>query len=156
MADFNPSAKLRIDGEQSRTINKCGLLVFDEKKQILLVRKREGDTTTQLILPGGQYEPGEDDLSCLRREIKKELSTEMVEPIDFIGEFEDVAAADDLYDEKTVSIRLYTAGLVSTPEASNEIAEVVWYAPGWDDDDELSPILRNKIIPFLMEHDYFS
>ena len=137
--------------------NKCGLLVFDEdKKQILLVRKHGGDVTTKLILPGGQYEQDEDDRSCLRREIQEELSVGIREPIEFVGEFEDVAASDDPDEEKTVSIRLYKGQLASEPQASNEIAELIWYAPGWDDDEELSPILRNKIVPFLMENDYFS
>lgn len=124
-------------------IRKAGLLWIRDGS-ILLCRKSRG--TQLLILPGGKYEGNETGPECLAREIREELgpTLELLNP-EFIGSYSDVAAGET---DRTVQIDLYRAELSGEPKACSEIAELVWFGPG-DDPEQLSPSLRNRIIPDL-------
>lgn len=124
---------------------KVGLLVVRDGR-ILLCRKR--GLASGLILPGGRFEAGESAAECLAREIAEELGDVSLKSVEYVGTYEDRAASDDPTVLKTVSIELYRGEIAGDPEASSEIAELVWFGPD-SDRGLLSPILINKIIPDL-------
>lgn len=126
-----------------RVIDKPGLLVIRNEK-ILLCRKRKG--TQLLILPGGKREPGEDDETCLRRELAEELAGITYGPFKSIGVFEAPAAGEP---DAIVRIALYQASIEGEPTPQAEIAELIWFDLHTDDRALLSPILRDKILPAI-------
>jgi 8-oxo-dGTP diphosphatase len=127
-------------------IIKAGLLVVDEEDRILLCRKNRD--TSLLITPGGRIEPNESPEQCLVREISEELgSKESLDDLHYLGTYRDIAAGST---EKIVEVQLYSGRLSGEPVAHSEIAELVWFGPG-DDETQLSPSIRNQILPDLLK-----
>jgi 8-oxo-dGTP diphosphatase len=132
--------------------NKIGLLILDKDQTKFLVcepgQKYEEKTVTQYLMPGGQLEEGSDK-ECLKREIKEELNCELDEKsIEYIGEYTDVAAAGQGRD---VMIRLYKGNLIGEPKPSSEIGALVWIGKEDINNQKVSPIIKNKIIPDLIK-----
>ena len=67
--------------------------------------------------------------------------------IKFLGTFEDAAAGGSA---KRVSIDLYSGRLVGIPKPCSEIEELVWVTADASM-PQLSPIIRNRILPFLVD-----
>ncbi|MBP8642415.1 MAG: NUDIX domain-containing protein [Bacteroidales bacterium] len=127
-----------------KTIKKIGLALI-KHKAILLVRN-EG--TVKYLMPGGRVEKGENDLETLQREIEEELSCKIdTKNISYVGEYQDIAANDFGY---IVDIKLYHGEIIGDIVPSNEIAEYLWFNPLNDDWSILSDIVKNKIIPDLI------
>lgn len=113
----------------------------------MVCEKDRGDITNDYIMPGGQMteETVED---CLKNEIKEELNCAVdFTTLSFVGEYADVAAGDP---DHEVSIELYQATLLGTPQASAEIKAIHWIGKEDQDNERVSPIIRNKIIPDLV------
>jgi 8-oxo-dGTP pyrophosphatase MutT (NUDIX family) len=92
-------------------------------------------------LPGGKREPGESDAETLIREIREELTVEIVPAsIEPAGVFE--AQADGHTAGLVVRMTCYTADFAGTLSASSEIDEVAWL--GYEDRDRVSAV--DKII----------
>ncbi len=128
-----------------RKLYKYGLAVISDYR-VLLCRPF---AFPDLIMPGGIREKDEDHVSNLVRETREELGTQAIlvlSSLEYLGTFEDVAAGRT---ETTVEIELYKGEVVGTLEPSTEIAELVWYDPR-ETHGKLSPVVRNKIIPFLV------
>lgn len=123
---------------------KAGLLVVRENR-ILLCRKKH--TTALLILPGGCFEPGETWKDCLLREVREELGPVEATGLSYVGMYTDRAAGTA---DKTVCVTLYQAELTGEPEPHSEIRELVWFGEH-DPRQWLSPSIRNKILPDLIE-----
>jgi 8-oxo-dGTP diphosphatase len=123
---------------EKQMIRKIGLAVV-ENNRLLLVKKKG---LSQLIMPGGKIKPGETPIECLNREIMEELCAE-VEKVKFLGKFEDKAAGK----EETVAIELYSGIIKGILKPSKEIEGYIWY--GKENKENLSPIVKNKILPFL-------
>jgi 8-oxo-dGTP diphosphatase len=119
-------------------IRKIGLAAI-ENNRLLLVKKKG---LAQLIMPGGKIEKGEAPEECLRREIKEELGAD-IEGVKFLGKFEDKASGSS----DIVSIELYAGRIKGVLKAQNEIESHVWFGEG--SKEALSPIVKNKILPFL-------
>ena len=132
--------------------NKIGLLVLNDDKTAFLVcepgNKYEDKRVTQYLMPGGQLEENSDE-ECLKREIKEELDCDLDEKsLEFVGEYIDVSAATP---ERDVMIRLYRGNLIGIPKPSTEIGALHWIDKNNIDDRKVSPIIKNKIIPDLVE-----
>lgn len=129
--------------------DKIGLLVMHDDK-VLLCRKK--DYTSKLILPGGKIEKGEDDIACLKREIKEELGAdnEIIGEPSFISTYIDKATADDPKENKIVRIKLYMGNIKHEARPTSEIKEVIWFTQDSDWND-LSLIIKNKIFPDLIK-----
>lgn len=127
-----------------KKIMKYGLVIVRDHK--FLINRKKG--TTLFLMPGGKPEQGESVEACLIREIKEEHKCTVVpKSISFFGSFEDVAA-NEL--NTVVCINLYLGTIIGAPHISSEIEEQRWFGKG-DDPTILSPIIRNKILPVLLE-----
>lgn len=125
-------------------IVKYGLLLVKDKK--FLIAKEKG--TDLFLMPGGRPEKNESPEECLIREIMEEIGCEVIrKSIKFFGEFEDIAVNDP---GKLVNIKLYTADVKGKPKANSEIEELKWFGRG-DDAKVLSPLIKNKILPAVLE-----
>ncbi|MBN2454906.1 NUDIX domain-containing protein [Candidatus Woesearchaeota archaeon] len=128
-----------------RKVSKIGLIVV-EKNKILLVKKK---TLKKVITPGGKPEGRENHEACLERELKEELEVSLDKSsLQFLGTFEDVAEGED---DVLLTIELYQGKIKGNPKPSREIEGYLWF--GAEADREiLSPIIKNKILPFLLEN----
>lgn len=129
-------------------INKAGVLITEDNKLLLC---RKNDATSKLIIPGGSIEIGETPEECIIREVHEELGKSVIlENLVYIGTYEDKAAFDDPNIKKTVQIILYTGKLIGSPTPSSEISELIWFH-ATSDINELSPIIKNKILPDILD-----
>ncbi len=104
-----------------KIIDKVALLYVKDGK-ILSTRSKGKD---KYYLPGGKREGDEADLETLAREIREELSVDLVEATArFYGTFE--AQAHGKEEGVLVKMTCYTAKFEGEPKADSEIAEVVW------------------------------
>ena len=125
--------------------NKVALLTFKDGRFLMC---RKDHFTSRLILPGGRIEPGESEIQCLARELAEELDAALPSDLRYVGRYLGVAHADDPAVVKTLEIRLYSGTLAAPPKPRSEIVELVWFGAG-DDRDDLTPILRDVILPDL-------
>ena len=100
-------------------------------------------------IPGGKREPGETDAQTLIREIKEELSIDLVpQTIKYLGTFE--AQAHGHAEGVLVKMQCYTSAYTGTIKAAAEIEEVVWLTHA--DKPNVSPVDK-LIFDWLKEHD---
>ncbi len=128
---------------------KIGLLVLnDDQTKFLVCEKDEGDITTDYIMPGGQMD--EETLQeNLEHQIKEELDCAVdFDSLEYIGEYADVASG---MPDREVVIDLYRGKLIGTPKPSTEIKRLHWIGKEDANNPRVSPIIRNKIIPSLVE-----
>jgi 8-oxo-dGTP pyrophosphatase MutT (NUDIX family) len=127
--------------------NKIGLLLLSDDQAKFLVCEKN-NFTSDLIMPGGQVDDGENDEECLVREIKEELDADTDKTsLVFINEYVDVADGDP---SKDVSIKLYLGKIVGEPKPSAEIIKFHWLGKDDISHPRLSPIIKNKILPDLI------
>lgn len=128
---------------------KIGLLVLnDDGTKFLVCEKDKNDITSDYIMPGGQMdEPTVQE--CLKNEIKDELNCSVdFDTLEYIGEFSDVAAGQP---GNEISIELYQGKLIGEPKPSHEIKQVHWIGKEDFENPRVSPVIRNKIIPHLVD-----
>ena len=127
-----------------KIIQKSALTVIQNNK-LLVVRSHHSQF---LLMPGGKPEEGESAVAALEREIKEELNCSIDKhTIKFLGTFEDVAAGGN---GSIVRIDLYSGTLIGTPKPSSEIEELVWISSKDVSLPQLSPIIKSKIVSFLV------
>ena len=129
--------------------NKIGLLVInDDRTKFLVCEKTREFDTDQYIMPGGLLrEPSDEE--CLRNEINEELDCEIVfSTLVFVGDYEDVAAG---WSDRRVSIKLYSASIIGTPKPCSEIDKLHWIGTQDVTNPRVSTIIRNKIIPDIVQ-----
>jgi 8-oxo-dGTP diphosphatase len=98
-------------------------------------------------IPGGKREEGETDEQALCREIKEELSVDLLaDTIKFLGVFEAQAHGHPI--GTIVKMTCYTAGYIGTLKPSSEIEKIIWLS--YDDRDKISPVDR-LIFDYLKE-----
>jgi len=120
-----------------RVIDKLAWIHLEDK-QILSTRSKGKDT---YYIPGGKREKGESDKEALKREIREELSIDLLpETITFFGTFE--AQAHGQAEGVIVQMTCYTANFTGEIRAASEIDEVVWLH--YSDKECVSPV--DKII----------
>jgi 8-oxo-dGTP diphosphatase len=109
-------------------IPKIGLTVIRNGKA-LLVKERDWNF---IGFAGGTRKPEEDDMRCLKREVKEEFGIQLKEgSVKYFGTFEDEAAGkDDI--GKRVEIKLFLVEFDKEPNKTKEIEEIFWL--GKDDD----------------------
>lgn len=123
-------------------------LIYLQDKQILSTRSRGKE---KYYFPGGKRDEGETDEETLIREIREELTVEILpETIKYIGTFE--AQADSHAAGIIVKMTCYEAQFTGNLTPSNEIEEIRWLT--FDDINLVSEV--DKIIfHHLREKDVF-
>lgn len=116
-----------------REIDKLALIEI-KNGQVLSTRSKGKDT---FYIPGGKRESGESDIQALTREIKEELTIDLIpESIHYIGTFK--AQAHGHSDGVIVKMTCYGAKYIGKLEASSEIEEIKWL--NYKDIDTVSPV----------------
>ncbi len=101
-------------------------------------------------MPGGQSEE-KNGYECLRREIKEELNCLVdFQDLKYIGQYEDIAAG---FTDRQVIIKLYQGKLIGEPTPSSEIKYLHWIGKADANNQRVSAIIRNKIIPDLVKRE---
>lgn len=114
-------------------IDKIAYLHLSNGK-ILSTRSKGKD---KYYIPGGKREGHEADLETLVREIKEELTVDIiVESVKPYGVFE--AQAHGKAEGIVVKMTCYTADFIGKLQANSEIAEIVWLT--YKDIDKISPV----------------
>ncbi len=114
-------------------IDKVAYLCLKDGK-ILSTRSKGKD---KYYIPGGKREGQETDIGTLVREVKEELSVDIVEATAvFYGVFE--AQAHGKEEGTVVRMTCYTADFTGALKADSEIAEIVWLTTA--DIDSVSPV----------------
>lgn len=103
------------------------------------------------VFPGGKQETGETIEQALLREIHEELncSVDQVKPIGTV--------IGHTPDGRDLTMQLFTGHLVGQPQASSEIAEVIWLsrADVKDQIEHMTPISLGGVLPFLEKERIF-
>ena len=124
-----------------KVIKKVALAYFKDKKMLQVRTNKQREVFYTL---GGKIEVGEDDIACLKREIREELGCEVDEPsLKFLKEFRDAAHGGG-----TLNVRLYEGKLIGEPKPSSEIVEIGWFDSN-SDPKNLSLIAKRTIFPWL-------
>ena len=99
-------------------------------------------------IPGGTIEENETEVETLIREIKEELSVDIIkDSLKFLGTYEDIATT---HPDSIVQIRLYLGDVIGELKPSNEVEKLRWF--GKDDDWEpLGSVAKTKIMPALVQ-----
>ncbi len=114
-------------------IDKVALLYLKNGK-ILSTRSKGKD---KYYIPGGKREAGESDIETLVREVKEELSVDIIESsAKLYGVFE--AQAHGKAEGVIVKMTCYTAEFIGELKADSEIAEIVWLTTA--DIETVSPV----------------
>lgn len=114
-------------------IDKVAFLYLQDGK-ILSTRSKGKD---KYYIPGGKREAGETNIETLVREVKEELSVDIVESsAKFYGVFE--AQAHGKAEGVIVKMTCYTAEFAGELKADSEIAEIVWLTT--EDIESVSPV----------------
>lgn len=128
-------AYLETTFRPSGEIDKLAWLYIKDKR--LLAARSRGKVA--YYIPGGKREPGESDQEALIREIREELSVDLLpETIGYAGEFK--AQADGKPEGTMVRMRCYEADFRGEIQAAAEIEEVVWIRH--EDKDRCSPVVK--------------
>jgi len=129
------------------TKKRVGALIIQDHK-LLLVKGKE---YKELWIPGGKIK-AEEELECLKRELKEEINTS-IKNAKFFGEF----SSPSFYSSWNTLNRLYLVEIENNPSPGHEIKEVIWLTK----EDFLNkkfpmiPIIENTIIPELISKGYF-
>ncbi len=104
-----------------KEIDKIALIKI-EKGKILSTKSKEKN---KYYIPGGKRENDETDEQTLIREIKEELSVEIIkESIEYVGTFK--AQSDGAIDGTIVKMTCYKANYIGNLKEDNEIEEIRW------------------------------
>ncbi len=104
-----------------KEIDKIALIEIENGK--ILSTKSKGKN--KYYIPGGKRENSETDVQTLIREIKEELSVDIIqESIEYVGTFK--AQSDGATDGIIVKMTCYQANYIGDIKADNEIEEIRW------------------------------
>ena len=127
-------------------INKVGAIILKDKK-ILAVRKVTRDDRPEFIIPGGRVEGNEENIETLIRELKEELSVDILQA-EYFGYVDDIA----IFEQVPIHIEIYYTTIKGEPVCDNEIKEFIWVDRDYlDKGIMLSSTLKDNVIPKLIE-----
>ena len=120
-------------------IHKIGAIILKNKK-ILVAKKKN-----KFIIPGGRVEEGEDDLTCLKRELLEELKVDLITS-EYFGRYEHDAALDP---GMKIKMRVYFVKIAGEPIASSEISEIAFVNSHHN--LKMGSIVTEEVIPELVK-----
>lgn len=114
-------------------IDKIALIYLKDKKILSTLSKGKD----KYYLPGGKRELNENDAETLIREIKEELTVDIIpNTITYYGTFK--AQAHGKAEGITVKMSCYKAEFEGLLKEDSEISEIVWLT--YNDIDKISPV----------------
>lgn len=123
-------------------IRTVAAVITNAAGEVLLVRKHGSGV---FIQPGGKFEPGEDALAALARELREELVVTLLpEHACFLGTFEADAVNEP---GRRVRADAYAVQVEGVPVAQAEIAEIRWLDPQRVHPVPVAPLSREHILP---------
>lgn len=126
-------------------IDKLGYILISDKK-VLAVRSRGSDAW---LTPGGKRDAGESDEEALTREVKEELSVDLIpDTIKYIKSF--TAQAYGKAEGVMVRIKCYSGDFTGEIKPSSEIEETGWLA---SKDGGKTSVTGKMILEFLKNKD---
>lgn len=135
-------------------IDHIAALIFDDCKNLLVLRKKTKENRKECILPGGKREGIETDEETLIRELREELGAEIQE-LKYYKTYYDKAVFEKGEDFKqtTYIVTLKNRKCISV---KNEIKEMLWINVDYEEKGiKCNPTLKLKIIPDLIKDKYF-
>ncbi|MEK6952026.1 MAG: NUDIX domain-containing protein [Nanoarchaeota archaeon] len=128
------------------SIYKVGAIILNDKKQLLVVRKKFKDRT-EYIIPGGRQEKNETDHETLARELLEELGVKVVSK-EFFGKFNELA----IFENIPLIMSVYKVEIEGIPRAQSEIKEYVWIDKDYESKGiSLGTVLSKHVIPRLVK-----
>jgi 8-oxo-dGTP pyrophosphatase MutT (NUDIX family) len=127
-----------------KKIFKVALALIRDNK--VLMTKNFG--IDKFYIPGGTIERNETETEALFREIKEELTVDLIkDSIKYFGTFEDVATT---HPDSIVQVRLYLGEVSGELKPDSEVEKLGWF--GKDDDwEKLGSVAKTKIMPALVQ-----
>lgn len=133
-------------------IDHIASLIFNDSKQLLVLRKKTLDNRKECILPGGKRENDETDEETLKRELSEELGVE-IKSMKHYKIYYDKAVFEEGEDFKQTTYITELKGQEIT--VKNEIKEALWISSNYEDlGIKCNPTLKLKIIPDLIQDGY--
>ena len=129
-------------------IHKAGGILIKDRK--FLVGRSKGKT--YFVAPGGKLELGEISEQALIRELKEELTIEIVlQDLEKFGTFYALAAEqENKYLQMDVFLVSQWSGDI---QPSGEIEEIMWIDSSVPDETQLGSIFRHEVLPRLKQDD---
>ncbi len=128
-----------------KIIDKLGWIYIKDKK-LLGTRSKEKDV---YYIPGGKREEGESDKEALIREVREELSIELIpESLKFVNNFK--AQAHGKPEGVTLQMTCYSGDFQGGIIPSSEIGEVAWLT--YKDKEGATPMMQ-LILDWLKNRD---
>jgi 8-oxo-dGTP diphosphatase len=102
-------------------IDKLSFICIKERKMLAVISKGKEKFYTL----GGKRESGESDIDALAREVKEEVSADIIsESMKYFGTFK--AQAHGKSSGTIVKLTCYIGDLKGSPKPSNEIEKIIW------------------------------
>lgn len=128
-----------------KIIDKLGLIYIKDER-LLAVRSKNKDA---FYIPGGKREEGETDEQALIREIKEEISVDIIsKSLKLVNKFE--AQAHGKEENIIVKITAYFGEFKGTLKPDSEIEEIGWLS--YKDKEGATPVMK-LILDYLKELD---
>lgn len=124
-------------------IEKCAAIILNQRR--LLVVRKHGSSV--FISPGGKISEGENQFDCLRRELREELSVELVYGEPF-GTYERPAADEG----SMIRIHVWLVEVFGECTPSSEIEELRWITGS--DPLPVGSVFAECVIPELISGDH--
>jgi len=126
-----------------KKIFKAALALIRDNK-VLMAKNFNVD---KYYIPGGTIEKNESEEEALLREIKEELSVDIIkDSMKYFGTFEDVATT---HPDSIVQIRLYLGEVLGELKPDSEVEKLGWFGKN-DDWNKLGSVAKTKIMPALV------
>ena len=123
-------------------MEKCAAVIINDFR--LLVVRKQG--TSIFISPGGKIEDDENQVSCLRRELKEELNVELMDA-QYLTVYERPSALENM--PVRIYVWLVTISGECTPSA--EIEEIQWITGSTS--LQIGSVFSDCVIPDLIKGD---
>lgn len=114
---------------ESKVLGGCGVVLFNDKEQFLMMKRKSKHATNTYCVPGGWIEKGEDLFAAGAREVLEEVGVE-VENLQMLGVTNNIFPNENLH---TVSVIMAATIKQGEPQImeSDKCEALVW-CDDWD------------------------